>query len=162
VEGADKGVAGKPSLAAYGPGERELLRAVRDLVRADRDMRRDAGVRMRLSPNELRAVRFVLDRGREDRPVTPGALAAHLQITTASTTGLLDHLVAVGHLERAPHPTDRRSKTLVATEHAREEAHAHLAGVHERMRAAAAAVPEEARGALLGFLRALAEAMDDA
>jgi len=146
-------------MTTYSPGERELLRAVRDLVRADQEMRREAGDRMSLSSNELRAVRFVLDRGRSGEPATPGGLAAYLGVTTASTTVILDRLVAAGHLRRVPNPADRRSKTLVATEHARQEAHAHLAATHARMRAAAAAVPEEARPAVVDFLRALTEAM---
>src|SRR3954447_6407088 len=104
-------MAGSP-MTTYAPGERELLRAVRDLVRADQDMRREAGDRMSLSSNELRAVRFVLDRGRSGEPATPGALAAYLGVTTASTTVILDRLVAAGYLRRVPNPADRRSKTL--------------------------------------------------
>src|SRR3954447_9599035 len=128
-------------MAPFSPGERELLRAVRDLVRADSDMRRDAGARMRMNANELRAVRFVMEAARSGTAATPRGLATFLRVSTASTTTMLDRLGAAGHLDRVPHPTDRRSKVLVATPQARREAEAKLGGVHERMRAVAAAVP---------------------
>jgi DNA-binding MarR family transcriptional regulator len=145
----------------YLPSERELLHAVRDLVAADRRMRRRAAHRMRMGENDLRAVRFVLAAERHGAPATPRDLADHLAITTAATTALLDRLVAAGHVQRAPHGADRRSKVVLATDHARAESARELVGVHERMRAAAAAVPESARPAVVAFLTELAAVMDD-
>lgn len=150
-----------PGTAPYPDGEREMLRAVRDLVAADRLMRRDMGRRMALGDNDMRAVRYVMAAASLDRTVTPHDLAEHLGISTAATTTLLDRLGAAGHLERVPHPTDRRSKVVVATEHAYAEARAHLAGTHDRMRAAAAKVPASARPDFIAFLEELTEIMLD-
>jgi hypothetical protein len=48
----------------------------------------------------------------------------------------------------------------VSTPHAHEEIHTQLGHLHERMAQIAGAVPERARPAVAGFLRALAEEMD--
>jgi DNA-binding MarR family transcriptional regulator len=146
-------------MSDYTPAERELLRALRDFVVADEEMRRATGRRMELGTSDLRATRFVMTACSNGVPVTPRDVARHLGLTTAATTALLDRLVEAGHVERRPHPTDGRSKVLVVTDHARREAHGLLAGLHDEMRAAAAAVPAEARPALVSFLREVTEAM---
>jgi DNA-binding MarR family transcriptional regulator len=147
-----------PATRPYDADERELLEAVRELVRADREMRRVVSRRMEMGETDLRAVRFVMAAHR-DRPATPHEVADHLGISTAATTVLLDRLVDAGHVQRSPHPTDRRSKVITPTPHAYEETYAALAAAHDRMRTAAAAVPATARPAVLDFLRALTEAM---
>ncbi|WP_395691312.1 MarR family winged helix-turn-helix transcriptional regulator [Nocardioides sp.] len=148
-----------PGSTPYAAGERELLHAVSELVRVDREMRRDLGRRMTLGETDLRAVRYVMAATRAQRSATPHELAEHLGISTAATTTLLDRLSAAGHLERVPHPTDRRSKVVVATPHAYQEVGSHLGATHDRMRAAAARVPESARPALLAFLADITAAM---
>lgn len=148
-----------PGGSPYVGNEQELLRAVRDLVAADRLMRRDLARRMSLGETDLRAIRFVMAATNHDRLVAPHDLAEHLGITTAATTTMLDRLSAAGHLERLPHPTDRRSKVVVATEHAYDEVRGQLSETHDRMRAAAARVPAAARPALVAFLEELTEIM---
>jgi DNA-binding MarR family transcriptional regulator len=148
-----------PATEPYKAGERELLRAVRELVRADREMRRALGRRVTLGETDLRAVRFVMAESRARRATSPHDLAEHLGITTAATTTLLDRLSTAGHVQRAPHPTDGRSKVVVATEHAYEELGHHLAGTHDRMQAAAARVPAEIRPVVVAFLDDLRAAM---
>lgn len=152
----------------YTTDERDLLRAVRELVRADREMRTRLSGAMRVNPTDLRSLRHVIrvveeaERGEsaELPGVTPRRLADHLGITTAAVTVLVDRLVASGHLERVPHPRDRRSVLLVPTEQARREMATHLADMHERMKRIAAAVPAEARAAVVEFLTALTREME--
>lgn len=153
----------------YTPDERDLLRAVRHLVRADRDMRTRLSGAMRVNPTDLRSLRHVIrvveevERGESpsDSPgVTPRRLADHLGISTAAVTVLVDRLVGSDHLERRPHPRDRRSVLLVPTERARREMAEHLADMHQRMKEIAAAVPDEARPALVEFLRSLTQEME--
>ena len=152
----------------YTTDERELLRAVRDLVRAYREMRTRLSSAMRVNPTDLRSLRHVIrvveeaESGESDElpGVTPRRLADHLGITTAAVTVLVDRLVASGHLERMPHPRDRRSVLLVPTEQARAEMARHLADMHERMKRIAAGVPAEARPAVVEFLAALTREME--
>lgn len=101
-----------PGIASYTQSERELLRAVRELVRADLGMRQAISRRMTVGETDLRAIRFVMASTRADRLTTPHELAEHLGITTAATTTMLDRLTAAGHVERVPHPTDGRSKMV--------------------------------------------------
>ena len=147
------------AMAAYSPPERELLRAVRDLVAADRRMRVSLSARMQMNLHDLQALRHVITSYRSHGHTTPRRLAQELGISTASTTVLIDRLVAQGHLERAPHPTDGRSKTLVPTETALHEVHGQLSAAHDRMREVAANVPAHAQQDVLDFLHALVAVM---
>lgn len=47
-----------------------------------------------------------------DRPLTPGELAGKLNISSASTTALVDRMSERDYLMRSAHPTDRRSFLL--------------------------------------------------
>jgi len=91
--------------------------------------------------------------------IRDGALAVTPDLVQ-QLLGLVDRLVGSGHLERRPHPADRRSVLLVATPGARQEMHAHLDAMHRRMREIAASVPPEARPALVEFLGALTREME--
>jgi DNA-binding MarR family transcriptional regulator len=148
-----------PGSRRYGEDERALLQAVRDLVQADREMRRATSRRMGLGETDMRAIRFVMAAVGRGQGATPHELARHLGISTAATTVLLDRLVTAGHVERVPHPTDGRGKLVVPTPRAYEETRTELRHAHNRMRDIAASVPPSARPALLDFLRALTDMM---
>src|SRR6185437_9428137 len=98
-----------------------LMRAVRNFGDAhDRmsgAMKRD----MDMNVTDLAALRLLSMRADKGTPVTPAEIARHLRISTASTTKLLDRLSAAGHVERCPHPTDRRALIVELTDHARAE-----------------------------------------
>ena len=49
-------------------------------------------------------------------PSTQQSLATALDVTPRNITGLVDGLVGSGHVERRPHPTDRRATLVTATE----------------------------------------------
>lgn len=48
-------------------------------------------------------------------PVTQQALALALEVTPRNVTGLVDGLVASGHVTREPHPRDRRAALVTPT-----------------------------------------------
>ena len=48
-------------------------------------------------------------------PGTQQSLAATLDVTPRNVTGLVDGLVASGHVTREPHPTDRRATLVTLT-----------------------------------------------
>ena len=58
-------------------------------------------------------MRFILERSDAGADVTPTALAEHLEISTASVTGLLGNLHAGGLITYARNPDDGRSKLIV-------------------------------------------------
>nr|WP_246256117.1 MarR family transcriptional regulator [Isoptericola halotolerans] len=108
-----------------------------------------------MNVSDLRALRFVIECERGRTPVTPRMLTAHLEISTAATTKLVDRLCRSGHLERRPHPSDRRSVVVVATRGAHHEVRQRLGGMHARMLDIARSVPDSARPAVRDFLRAM-------
>lgn len=52
----------------------------------------------------------------QDGPVTQRTLADALRVTPRNITGLVDGLVASGHVVRRPHPTDRRATLVELTD----------------------------------------------
>ena len=48
-------------------------------------------------------------------PSTQQRLAASMDVTPRNVTGLVDGLVASGHVTREPHPTDRRATLVTPT-----------------------------------------------
>lgn len=138
------------------PEPHRLLEALRAFRRADEAMRLRASRDMDMNLTDLRALQHVIARERGGLPVAPRELASHLGISTASTTKLLDRLCASGHLERRPHPSDRRSIVVVATPEAHTEVRERLTRMHEGMYAVAKAVPPHCRPAVRDFLLAMA------
>ena len=59
--------------------------------------------------------RLLIQRLGLEGPMPIAALGQRLSISPSSMTGLVDHLEAKGHVERRPHPTDRRAIELVLT-----------------------------------------------
>lgn len=49
-------------------------------------------------------------------PQTQQSLASALEVSPRNVTGLVDGLVASGHVTREPHPGDRRAKVVTPTE----------------------------------------------
>jgi len=138
----------------------ELLEAVRRFRRADNDMRRRVSARMSMNVTDMQALQYVIATEARGGHAYPRDIAAHLSISTASTTKLIDRLAQSGHLVRSTHPTDRRSVVVASTPHAHEQIRARLQRMHEAMARIAAAVPAEARPAVRDFLDALSEQLD--
>ncbi|MFD5599379.1 MarR family winged helix-turn-helix transcriptional regulator [Leucobacter sp. NPDC058333] len=110
----------------YGDNERDahvlaLLRAVRGF--GDAHDRMSGGMKhgMGMNASDLAALRLLIIRAEEGSPVSPRDLSAHLRISTASTTKLLDRLTDSGHVRRAPHPSDRRARVIELTDAARQD-----------------------------------------
>jgi DNA-binding MarR family transcriptional regulator len=68
-----------------------------------------------MNATDLATLRMLIMREQEGRVVSPRDIAEHLRISTASTTKLLDRLSDSGHIERQPHPTDRRARIVALT-----------------------------------------------
>ncbi|MFE5410520.1 MarR family winged helix-turn-helix transcriptional regulator [Microbacterium sp. NPDC056569] len=133
------------------------IRAVSDAMeRMHSGMKGD----MDMNASDVAALRLLIIRERQGRSVSPRDIANHLRISTASTTKLLDRLAHSGHLERRPHPSDRRGLVVVLTEDAR---HAFFRVFGEKLRAMRAVAMEydEAELAVIArFLDDLSGAMD--
>jgi DNA-binding MarR family transcriptional regulator len=137
-----------------------LLTALRAVSAADQDLRRRMSAAMDMNTTDLAALRFVIAGERSTDPVTAVRLAQHLRISGASTSKLLDRLTASGHLRRAPHPRDRRSRIIVATDHAHAEVRERLSAMHAQMLEIARRVPAESRAVTADFLLEMARHFD--
>jgi DNA-binding MarR family transcriptional regulator len=109
-----------------------VLEEVRSFSDAMDRMHSDIKGDMDMNASDLAALRMLIIRERRGEAVSPHDLAHHLRISTASTTKLLDRLTASGHLERRPHPHDRRARIVVLTDESRQAFHRHFG---ERLRA---------------------------
>ena len=138
-----------------------MLQALRRFRRSDQEMRRRMSADMDMNVTDMQALQHVIEAENRGTHLTPRELSRHLGISTPSTTKLLDRLTVSGHLDRSPHPRDRRSLILTATPHAHREIRERLTSMHDRMREIARAVPVEARGAVVGFLTAMSSQLDD-
>lgn len=140
---------------------RELLQAVRAFSDAMERMHSGLKGDMEMNATDVAALRMLVLREQRGVDVSPHDVARHLRISTASTTKLLDRLVDAGHVERRPHPHDRRALVLVLTDAARSDFHRHFGGHLRAMRAVAERYAEDELRLVSRFLVELgAEAFD--
>jgi DNA-binding MarR family transcriptional regulator len=124
----------------------DALNALRRYRVAEMAMRRRTRTALRLNETDITALRFIVNAERDSRAVSPKDLAAHLAISSASTTVLVDRLVASGHISRARHPSDGRAVVLTATPETHADMRETFGDMHNRMMAVAERLdPNEAR-----------------
>jgi len=137
------------------PRDRLVLAAM-EAVRAFTDAmdRMHGGIRgdMDMNATDLAALRMMIVREQRGEWVSPHEIAAHLSISTASTTKLLDRLTTSGHLERRPHPHDGRARVVVLTDAARSEFYRHFGERMRTMRAAMTGYSDDELRAVVRFL----------
>ncbi|MFC4148388.1 MarR family winged helix-turn-helix transcriptional regulator [Micromonospora mangrovi] len=140
------------------PTTSEAARALREVLRVAGDTRSALARRLGIGATDAAAIDHLISSA---EPLGPVELGNRLGIRSASATTLVDRLVQAGHVERAPHPSDRRRLSLQVTEHAFTEVLAALrpmlAGVEQ---AVARLTPEQAE-ATTAFLREVADVMRD-
>ncbi|WP_263732136.1 MarR family winged helix-turn-helix transcriptional regulator [Cellulomonas sp. SG140] len=107
---------------------------------------------MQLGETDMKALRFVIVRTGQGHHVTARDIAAHLGISSASTTKLLDRLEAGGHIHRTAHPTDRRAIAVVVTPETRKAAEETVGREHARRFRVAAALSPQERETVIRFL----------
>lgn len=105
------------------PSVRPATALVRALFTAGAEFEKSLQHELSVNPTGLDAMGHLVMSG----PLSPGELSRRLDLTTAATTAAIDRLVALGHVTRAPHPTDRRSLLVVPTEASVQRAMSRLA-----------------------------------
>lgn len=95
------------TLRAYGDAHDRMSSGMKD----------DMGMNL----NDLATLRMLIIRAQNGQLVTLADIARHLRISTASTTVLINRLCKSGHVQRLPHPTDRRAVIVTLTEKASED-----------------------------------------
>jgi len=129
-----------------------LMSALGGLRDAERKLS-EASLRfMKLNQTDMRALHFLIACENTAVTATPGAIATHLAISTASTTKLLDRLERGGHITRAPHPSDRRALAIAITPTTRQSAMETVGRQQARRFTAAARLTPAERDTVTRFL----------
>jgi DNA-binding MarR family transcriptional regulator len=115
----------------------DALNALRRYRVAEAAMRRRTRTALRLNETDMTALRFIVNAERDSREVSPKDLAHHLGISSASTTVLVDRLVASGHISRSKHPRDGRAVVLASTPTTHDDMRKIFGDMHGRMMAVA-------------------------
>lgn len=93
----------------------ELMNSLGRLRDAEKALSDVSAKYMKLNQTDMRALHFLIVCANRGTIATPGAIAEHLEVSTASVTKLLDRLERGGHITREPHPTDRRALAISIT-----------------------------------------------
>jgi DNA-binding MarR family transcriptional regulator len=133
-----------------------VLTAIRDWREAEQKLSFESRSKMKLNDTDMKALRYIIASANSDVAVTAGALSEHLHISTASTTKLLDRLERAGHIERRPHPTDRRAVTVAITEETHREVRRIMGMQHAHRFEVAKALTGDEREVVIRFLTQLA------
>src|SRR4051794_16723762 len=115
---------------------------------------------MEMNATDLATLRMLIMREQRGEPVSPHDVARHLRISTASTTKLLDRLSQSGHVERRPHPRDKRARVIVLTEESRRSFFRHFRQRLEGMRGVADRYSDDELATITRFLGELGEVFD--
>lgn len=92
--------------------KREVSLALRELMQVAPDLQAALAARLGVGTTDVAALDHLVS---SPAPLGVVELADLLGMRSASATVLVDRLVHAGHLERAPHPTDRRRVALLPT-----------------------------------------------
>lgn len=140
----------------------DVLNMLRRYRAAETAMRARTRASMGMNETDLMALRFLLREQRAGRIVRPIDIAKMLDISTASTTTLIDRLEKGGHVRREPHPTDRRAGVVVPTVSSDEEVRATLGAMHRRMLALVDELSDDERAVVTRFLAGMTAAIEEA
>ena len=132
----------------------ETLDALRSLLDTSRRATPALARRAELSHSEAAVLEHIMDE-----PTGPTELAQRLGVTSAAASGIVDRLVARGHVERQSHPSDRRRTVVVATASGREEMLGHLMPMFVDLARLDQDLSAAEREVVLRFLRAAERAV---
>lgn len=131
----------------------ELMNAIAALREAEQRLSDVSRRYMQLGTTDMRALHYLILCKNRGIVATPGGIAQHLGISSASTTKLLDRLEKSGHIIRSPHPSDRRALTITITPETHRAARETVGRQQaKRFHAAARLTPDE-RETVIRFLR---------
>jgi DNA-binding MarR family transcriptional regulator len=139
-----------------------VLKSLRDYRTAETAVRRSTRDSMGMGETDILALRYLLRVQASGKAVVPKDISQFLGITSASTTSLIDRLVASGHVRREAHPTDRRSVVVVPTVESDKEVRVTLGAMHRQMMSVAEGLTAEEARVVVKFLERMTEALQQA
>ncbi|MGL4744943.1 MAG: MarR family winged helix-turn-helix transcriptional regulator [Dermatophilaceae bacterium] len=130
------------------------LAALDELVQVAGQMPHDVARQAGISTTELHALRHL-----SQAEMGPVDLARALGVTSAASSGVVDRLVARGHVERRPHPDDGRRTTVVLTESGSAELFQRLAPMFSALAELDAALTDGERDTVARYLEGATDAL---
>ncbi|MGP6173201.1 MarR family winged helix-turn-helix transcriptional regulator [Corynebacterium sp. A21] len=130
----------------------ELMKALFQLRETERAVAAAAEKYMKLSSQDMRALHYLIVANNRQEVATPGMIAAHLNISPASTTKLLNRLERDSHIVRRVHPVDRRAFAIDVTPETRATAMQTMGRQQSKRFHAAARLSHEEREVVIRFL----------
>ncbi|GAA1140010.1 MarR family winged helix-turn-helix transcriptional regulator [Nesterenkonia lutea] len=130
-----------------------LMRALSELRAAEERLSEASQQYMKLSQQDMRAIHYLIVADHRGTMVTPGMLAAHLEISAASTTKLLNRLESGGHITREVHHSDRRAFILRVTPETAKTAMDTVGRQQAKRFHSAARLSAGERDVVIGFLQ---------
>ncbi|GAB3586114.1 hypothetical protein GCM10027406_35580 [Leifsonia lichenia] len=137
-----------------------VLEAMRAYGAADAAMQRRSEHAMRMSENDITALRYLLRANERGVSVGPKELADYLGVQSSSITILLDRLEKAGHVRREPSPFDRRALIIVPTVPTDELHKAILGDIREELIDVAGTLSEKDADTIVEFIDRLRDAID--
>ena len=137
-----------------------VLKALRDYRSAETAIRRSTRDSMGMGETDILALRYLLRAQASGKQVVPKDLSHFLNITSASTTSLIDRLVASGHVRREAHPSDRRSVVVIPTVESDSEVRETLGAMHRRMMSVSESLSAEEARTVIDFLQRMTQALE--
>ncbi|NOJ63901.1 MarR family transcriptional regulator [Arthrobacter sp. AET 35A] len=117
---------------------------------------------MEMNDADLSALAHLLQADHEGRALRPIDLSRLLNISTASTTTLIDRLETSGHLTRGAHPTDKRALILIPTMGEDTDVYQTFSVIYQRMLAVAQSLTPIEAATVGKFLGQITAALDPA
>ena len=140
-----------------------VVRGMREMTNETEAYVAAAGREADMHRTDLTGLAQVMDGAHDPAgPMTPGRLSSSMQLSAPATSAMLDRLERLGHVERRPHPTDRRSVEVVATDHAMEVGGRMFARIAARLGPVLASRSEEELAVIASFLEDAAAATREA
>ena len=134
-----------------------VSRALREVMWANAEANQGLARRLGLGINDVVALDHLL----QDKPLGPAELGQRLGIKSASATALVDRLEAAGHVERRPHPTDRRRLTIEPTQHALREILGVLSPLLDDLESVTGELSPEEQLVVMRYLSRVTEVLHD-
>lgn len=134
-----------------------LMRALAELRETEQAILQASEKYMKLSAQDMRALHYLIAAKRAEEVVTPGMISAHLKISPASTTKLLNRLEQGGHIIRSMHPTDRRAFAIDVTPGTEASAKQTVGKQHAKRIHSAMRLTAEERETVIRFLHDMAQ-----
>ncbi len=134
-----------------------LMNSLARLREAERRLSEASRRFMKLSEQDMHALHYLLAAERQDAVVTPKMLSAHMSMSAASVTKLINRLEGEGHVVRRLHPSDRRAYAIEITAETARSARETVGRSQARRVYAAARLSHRERDAVIRFLDGMAD-----